>query len=577
MKIAIEGCCHGELDKIYETIEHLSKKQGIKIDLLLICGDFQAVRNTADLQCMAVPPKYQQMNTFYKYYGGIKAPIPTVFIGGNHEASNYLQELPYGGWVAPNIYYMGYASVLRFGGVRIAGLSGIYKSRDYARGHFEKPPYTENTKRSAYHVRNVEVFRLKQLSTPVDICMSHDWPRGVYYHGNTNKLLMKKKFFKEEVENNTLGSPPAEELLHKLKPNYWFSAHLHVKFPAVVEHKVEGESSKTTKFLALDKCLPGRDFLQILDIPHDPEQPLVLQHDAEWLAILKSTNHLTHIHPTPQYMPGPGCDDRYDFTVTQEELDALKEDFGGDFAIPENFEPTVPVYDPNQPKQKMPSPQVHINPQTTLLCTMLDITDPNAALSGKSSTLDIDELEEVEEDEEDSSICSALDTTTETSISFTNPDEIALDDLEEDDTDSGIPDLSSNAADLSAESGQDSPKPLANLSFDSDSASESTRLLTKMALPAPKSSEDGSTAGSCDSDSAAESLNPKTGPNTELKIGSSPLRSLDSSNADSDSSSSPSTRRPLDVGEVSHAQGPSVKKFKRRNQAMYSGDDDEAS
>jgi len=43
-----------------------------------------------------------------RYYSGEKkAPVLTVFIGGNHEASNYLQELPYGGWVAPNIYYLG--------------------------------------------------------------------------------------------------------------------------------------------------------------------------------------------------------------------------------------------------------------------------------------------------------------------------------------------------------------------------------------------------------------------------------------------------------------------------------------
>lgn len=66
MKIAVEGCCHGELDKIYETIAYLEKKEGVKVDLLLCCGDFQAVRNEGDLKCMAVPAKYRTMQTFYK-------------------------------------------------------------------------------------------------------------------------------------------------------------------------------------------------------------------------------------------------------------------------------------------------------------------------------------------------------------------------------------------------------------------------------------------------------------------------------------------------------------------------------
>lgn len=41
-----------------------------------------------------MPPKYREMKSFWKYYSGQEvAPVPTIFIGGNHEASNYLWEL----------------------------------------------------------------------------------------------------------------------------------------------------------------------------------------------------------------------------------------------------------------------------------------------------------------------------------------------------------------------------------------------------------------------------------------------------------------------------------------------------
>jgi hypothetical protein len=76
--------------------------------------------------------------------------------------------LPYGGWVAPNIYYLGYAGVLQVAGIRIAGLSGIYKSQHWMQGHYERPPYNDSSIRSIYHVRNLEVFRLKQVD--IDFC-----------------------------------------------------------------------------------------------------------------------------------------------------------------------------------------------------------------------------------------------------------------------------------------------------------------------------------------------------------------------------------------------------------------------
>ena len=98
-QVAVEGCCHGELDNIYATLAELEARNGVKVDLLLCCGDFEAVRNTSDLATMAVPQKYRHLKTFWKYYAGVKvAPVLTVFIGGNHEASGHLWELPYGGW-----------------------------------------------------------------------------------------------------------------------------------------------------------------------------------------------------------------------------------------------------------------------------------------------------------------------------------------------------------------------------------------------------------------------------------------------------------------------------------------------
>lgn len=278
---------HGELDNVYATLQHLEKVENIKIDLLLCCGDFQAVRNKKDLESMNVKAKFRSMNSFWKYYSGLEvAPIPTIFIGGNHEASNYLWELYYGGWAAPNIYFLGFAGVVNFGKVRIGGLSGIYNARHYHLGHYERPPYNESDIRSVYHVREYDVLKLKQVEDPIDIFVSHDWPLGITDYGNCKKLIQQKHFFKQEIEERRLGSKAAAELLDKLKPPYWFSAHLHCKFPAIVQH---GEGGPVTKFLALDKCLPGRNFLQVIEIESGPG-PYEIQYDEEWLAITRKYN-----------------------------------------------------------------------------------------------------------------------------------------------------------------------------------------------------------------------------------------------------------------------------------------------
>ena len=87
------------------------------------------------------------------------------------------------------------------------------------------------------------LFRLKQLSdNPPDIMLSHDWPRGVTNYGDVDRLLRFKKHFRDDIEQDKLGSPPARDILDTLKSKYWFSAHLHCKFAALVPHEVNNFS-----------------------------------------------------------------------------------------------------------------------------------------------------------------------------------------------------------------------------------------------------------------------------------------------------------------------------------------------
>jgi lariat debranching enzyme len=246
VRLAIEGCGHGTLHAIYASIEEACKRKNWPdVDLLIIGGDFQSVRNGYDLECVSMPAKYREMCDFHEYYSGQRtAPYLTVFVGGNHEASNYLFELYYGGWVAPNIYYMGAANVLRLGPLRIAGMSGIWKGYNYRKPHYERLPYNESEIKSVYHTREMDVRKLLQIRSQVDIGISHDWPKGVEWQGNWKTLFNHKRHLEEDARNGQLGNVAAQQVLDRLRPKYWFSAHLHCKYSAIVNHEAADEGQQ---------------------------------------------------------------------------------------------------------------------------------------------------------------------------------------------------------------------------------------------------------------------------------------------------------------------------------------------
>ncbi|KAG4067921.1 hypothetical protein HA402_010607 [Bradysia odoriphaga] len=369
MKVAIAGCIHGDVERMYKVLESIENEQDCKVDLLLCCGDFQAVRDERDLESMTRTKDYHDLGTFHKYYNGEStAPVLTIFIGGNHEASKYLQELPFGGWVAPNIYYLGYAGCVNINGLRIGGISGIYKKYNYRRCHHEFPPYTEDSKRSVYHVRELEVFRLKQISGKIDIFMSHDWPRNIDKFGDEMTpadLISIKPDFESDIKNNCLGSPANKEILDRLQPSYWAAAHLHCRFSAEVPHS----NSMKTKFLALDKAVNDsieRKFIEILDIDVEPKE-CPLSYDLEWLTILHNTQHLVTGKQKFNSMPKENGSVRWNFTPTSEEKESILSKFDDDLIVPTNFCRTEKSVLNGKPQS---------NPQTLKFCGTLNVDDP---------------------------------------------------------------------------------------------------------------------------------------------------------------------------------------------------------
>jgi lariat debranching enzyme len=459
------------------------------------------------LTVMSCPVKYRAIGDFHAYYSGVtKAPYLTIFVGGNHEASSHLWELYYGGWVAPNIYYMGAANVVRVRGIRIAGMSGIWKGYNYNKPHYERLPYNQDDVKSIYHVREIDIRKLLQLRTQVNIGISHDWPRAVEKHGNERALYSMKPDFEQESRDGTLGNLAATYVMDRLRPPYWFAAHMHCKFsatkiyedihesqdaqvpnhsaetnaqsagndsvdevritsPPIVPHNADeidldmddeqmpvpqtvvtngsstkkdeislhsgkqaaatavapssvpldirtqlpaafqrpaprrqtrpgqppppGVTNKNVRFLALDKCLPGRKFLQLLDVQSStPKEPITssepsdsiprpkpkFEYDPEWLAITRvfaSDIVLGNKNARPSEDLG---EDHYRAMIEKEQA-WVEENIveKGRLEIPANFEITAPPYYAGMPEIVTEGPEEYNNPQMQQFCDLVGI------------------------------------------------------------------------------------------------------------------------------------------------------------------------------------------------------------
>lgn len=234
-----------------------------------------------------------------------------------------------------------------------------------------------------------------------------------------------------QIADNSLGSPPGAFLLHKLRPSYWFSAHLHTKFAALVPHpkqdkkapqgeaagaaaaaeegrSEDGPSERTaqeasdqasngpcvpvvrhpaTKFLSLDKCLPRRSFLQVVDFAHADAERLHFAYDPEWLAILASTHQMHSVSRFPPLLsPRPPAPPRQEVAAVEARMRSAN---GGSLAVArDGFAPTAPAYDPRQSRSRGRMPDAALrNPQTEAFLAKMQLPY-NLALGGRQRAED---------------------------------------------------------------------------------------------------------------------------------------------------------------------------------------------
>lgn len=250
---------------------------------------------------------------------------------------------------------------------------------------------------------------------------------------------------------------------------------------------------------------------------------------------------------------------RFDFKVTTEEMKQIQdEDFGGNMQYPEKFDTTSPTQPSGTPKPKVVNPpKMYTNPQTTLMCQMLDITDPNAVFLGQSK-IDLDS-------------------------STINPNEISLDDDLDDSrvSDDNVPDtsgyLSEQSFDAQDRSMLSLPKPVFDTSINPDEISldggddeeeAAVSGISKMSglsgLSPIKGSDLSDNIVSCDSQTDAVDSETSVFPHR------SPAKVA---NVTVDSTHKPTTSSQTNT-VTQEITSPQPKKFKRRNQALYTSTDE---
>jgi Icc-related predicted phosphoesterase len=193
----------------------LSLHARLPLDLVIQVGDAQPIRSDLDLTYMPVPDNHRHLGNFNQVEE--PWPIPTWFIGGNHEPFNLLESMPEGGRLMENLEYLGRVFSRKVGSIRISGMSGIFSPRNFDQPREPWPFPTARSKQASYF-RRTDLQTLSTFGRP-DVLVLHEWPPQMEAARTPD---WPKRWTK-------IGCEAIGEMVESMKPRFVFCGHMHYK------------------------------------------------------------------------------------------------------------------------------------------------------------------------------------------------------------------------------------------------------------------------------------------------------------------------------------------------------------
>ncbi len=228
---AAVGDVHGHMDAMVDLVAGWERRSGVELSFVLQVGDFEPHRDERDLATMAAPAKYRKLGDFAAFHSGARLfPWPVHFIGGNHEPYGYLDLIPEGAAVARDCHYLGRVGMVELGGLRVAGLSGIYREESFA----SRPSIGEIGVRSNKEYigfTEAEIARLLDLGR-VDVLLLHEWPSGIIAEGDASTFEERRR----SMRFDGIGNEHVRMAIDLLEPSLVLCGHMHMAYRSTILH-----------------------------------------------------------------------------------------------------------------------------------------------------------------------------------------------------------------------------------------------------------------------------------------------------------------------------------------------------